>query len=368
VANTTGRFLRVTTWGESHGPAIGAVVDGCPSGLPLAPADVQWQLDRRRPGQSSLTTRRDEADAVLIDSGVFEGRTLGTPIALRIQNTDTRPKHYEKLRDLYRPSHADYTWAAKFGHRDWRGGGRASARETASRVAAGALAQHLLRRAAGVEVVAFVDQVGDVTAGPVDLATVCVDDVDRHAVRCPDAAAAARMEDLIREVRAGGDTVGGAIRCVARGLPPGLGEPVFGKLTADLAHALMTLPATRGVEFGLGFGAIAHRGSTHNDAFWFDPATARVRTRTNRSGGIQGGITNGEDVVLRVAFKPVATIFKDQETVDVHGRAVTFRAEGRHDPCVVPRAVPIVETAVALVLADHWLLHRARAGLFPGAP
>ncbi|MBI3273437.1 MAG: chorismate synthase [Planctomycetes bacterium] len=363
MGSTFGHLFRVTTWGESHGGAVGCTVDGCPPLLPLAEADVQRELDRRRPGQSRLTTQRKESDTARILSGVFEGRTLGTPIEILVENEDARPEAYEAMKDLYRPSHADYTYEAKYGIRNWQGGGRASARETVGRVAAGAIARKLLALECGIEIVAYVKQVRDVVAQVNPLGAKAAA-VERTPVRCPDAAAAARMIALIDEVRSRGDSVGGIVECVARGVPAGLGEPVFDKLEADLAKAMLSLPASKGFELGSGFAGILLTGSEHNDAFI--ARAGRIRTRTNRSGGIQGGISNGEPIVLRVAFKPTATILQPQETVDRRGRRAVLAARGRHDPCVLPRAVPIVEAMVALVLADHWLRQRAIRPAPPG--
>lgn len=360
MGNTFGRLFRVTTFGESHGPAIGCVVDGCPPRLPLAVEEIQAELDRRRPGQSDLTTPRQEADRVEILSGVFEGHTLGTPIALVVPSHDQRSHDYDPLRATYRPSHADFTYDARYGVRDWRGGGRASARETAARVAAGAVAAVALRELAGVEVVAWVRQVETVEA-TVDPENVTRAAVDANAVRCPDAAAAARMEDAIRAARDDGDSVGGVVEAIARGVPAGLGAPVFDRIEADLAHALLSIPATKGFEIGSGFAAARMRGSSHNDPF-VRAADGRVATTSNRSGGVQGGITNGAPVVVRVAFKPPATISKPQRTVTTDGAETTLEAKGRHDPCVLPRAVPIVEAMVRLVLVDHWLLWRGQCG------
>jgi len=357
--STFGHLFSVTTFGESHGGAVGAVVDGCPAGATLDLGAIQRQLDRRRPGQSDLVSQRQETDTVQVLSGLRDGVTLGTPIALMVTNKDARPGAYDELRDVYRPSHADFTYDAKYGVQAASGGGRASARETVGRVAAGAIAQQLLA-AQGVEIVAWVDQVGDVELLPsdVDEATLAVADVDAGPVRCPHASTAARMEALIRAVRKDGDTVGGSVRCVARGVPAGWGEPVFDKLHADLAKALMSLPATRGFEIGSGFGSVPMRGSAHNDPFVPGP-DGGVATSSNRSGGIQGGISNGMPIRLRLAFKPVSTIFREQDTVDRAGNATKLTPQGRHDPCVVPRAVPIVEAMVALVLVDHWLRQRA---------
>jgi len=359
MSSTHGRIFRVTTWGESHGPALGCVVEGCPPALPIDSARIQRALDRRRPGQSDLVTPRKEADHVEVLSGVMEGRATGTPISLLIRNKDADSSKYDVLRTTYRPSHADFTYDAKYGFRDYRGGGRASARETAARVAGGALAEILLEALAGIEIVAWVDRVGDIPAD-VDRETVTRSDVDANPVRCPDAEAAERMTALIREVRRQKDTVGGCVRCVARNVPAGWGEPVFDKLTAGLARAMMSLPASRGFEIGSGFGSVTMRGSSHNDPF--EVRDGRVRTRTNHSGGIQGGISNGETIWFNVAFKPVATIFQPQDTVTTSGQSTSLTMKGRHDPCVLPRAVPIVEAMTALVLADAALVHAASAG------
>jgi chorismate synthase len=352
MASSFGTLFRVSTFGESHGGGVGVVVDGCPPRLALDVAEIQRDLDRRRPGQSRLTTPRAEADRVEILSGLFEGQTLGTPIALLVRNEDARPAAYEAMKDVYRPSHADYTYEAKYGIRNWQGGGRASARETIGRVAAGAIARKLLREAAGIEVLAWVSQVQDLEA-KVDAGSVTLAQVEANPVRCPDAEAAARMEEHIDAARRRGDSLGGVVSCVARGVPPGLGEPVFDKLEADLAKGVMSLPASKGFEIGSGFAGTRLTGSEHNDAFI--PGDAGPRTASNRSGGVQGGISNGEPILLRVAFKPTATIRMAQQTVDRSGNAVTLEAEGRHDPCVLPRAVPMVEAMVLLVLADHWL-------------
>lgn len=354
AGNSFGQFFRITTFGESHGAAIGVVVDGCPAGVDFDLAFIQQQMDRRRPGQSALSTDRNEADRVEVLSGVFDGKTTGTPVAMLLRNADQRSGDYDALKDVYRPSHADYTYEARYGLRDHRGGGRSSARETAARVAAGALAQLLLRHW-GVHIQAYVSAVGPIVVEKpyteLDLAQI-----DANAVRCPDAAAAAQMEALITQLKAEGDSVGGIITCIASGLPAGWGEPVFDKLEADLAKGMLSINAVKGFEIGSGFAAAAGRGSAFNDAF--ELRDGHVRTQSNHSGGIQGGISNGEEVYFRVAFKPVATIGKSQQTLTTSGEATQLQAKGRHDPCVVPRAVPIVEAMTALVLADHAL--RAR--------
>ena len=356
MGNTFGQLFRVTTWGESHGAAIGAVVDGCPPRLPLSEADIQPDLDRRRPGQSALVSQRRESDTVRILSGVYEGLTLGTPIALEIPNEDMRPGDYEEMREKYRPSHADYTYEAKYGIRDWRGGGRTSARETAGRVAAGAIARKLLAVRWGVEIVAWVTKVGRIAVAS-DVETVTRADVDKTPIRCPDPAAAEEMIAAVDAARKAGDSLGGVVTCALRGCPPGWGEPVFDRLEADLAKAVMSLPASKGFEIGSGFAGTDLRGREHNDEFYMEGD--RVRTRTNRSGGVQGGISNGETIYFRVAFKPTATILHEQQTVDVRHEDTTLRGRGRHDPCVLPRAVPMVEAMAALVLADHALRQEA---------
>ena len=352
MGDSFGTVFRITTWGESHGGGVGVVVDGCPAGIPLDAADIQHELDRRRPGQSHITTQRKEADRARILSGVFEGRTLGTAISIVVDNEDARPNAYDEFRDAFRPSHADYTYEAKYGLRNWQGGGRASARETIGRVAAGAIAAKLLRTGFGIQTLAWVSQVHEERA-EIDPVAVTPEAIEANIVRCPDPRAAGRMIERIEAARKAGDSVGGVVEAVARGVPPGLGEPVFDKLTADLAKGLMSLPATRGVEFGLGFASIAMTGAQHNDAF--EMRDGQVRTATNRSGGIQGGISNGEDITLRVAFKPTATIAHEQQTVNRQGESLTLRGKGRHDPCVLPRAVPMVEAMINLVLIDHLL-------------
>ena len=359
MGNTFGRMFRVTTWGESHGDAVGVVVDGCPPLLALEVDDVQKELDRRRPGQSDISTQRRESDTAEILSGVFEGRTLGTPVLIAVWNRDARSRDYEYMRDRFRPSHADYTYQAKYGIRDWMGGGRASARETVGRVAAGAIARKLLSQEWGVEIVGYVKQVWSITAD-VDPDSVAAADVESNPVRCPDPEVAERMIECIKQARKDGDSLGGVVEAVARGVPAGLGEPVFDKLEADLGKAVLSIPACKGFEVGSGFGGVTMTGSEHNDPFYSEGG--RIRTRTNRSGGMQGGISNGENIVLRAAFKPTATIMKPQETVDIAGNPVMLEGRGRHDPCVLPRAVPIVEAMTALVLADHALRQRGQTG------
>jgi chorismate synthase len=357
MSSRFGRIFQVTTFGESHGGGVGVVVDGCPPRLEVSAEQIQRDLDRRRPGQSRLTTPRQEEDRVEILSGVFEGRTLGSPIALLVRNRDARPHAYEQLKDLYRPSHADYTTEAKYGIRNWQGGGRASARETVGRVAAGAIARRLLATVAGIEVLAWVLRIHELEA-KIDPATVTLEAVESNPVRCPEPGAAEEMARSIDAARKRGDSLGGVVECVARHVPPGLGEPVFHKLEADLAAALLSLPASKGFEVGSGFEGTRMTGSQHNDPFVVGD-DGRPHTTSNRSGGIQGGISNGEPIVLRVAFKPTATVSQPQQTVTTRGEPVTLEAQGRHDPCVLPRAVPIVEAMVCLVLADHWLRQRA---------
>ncbi|MDH3211098.1 MAG: chorismate synthase [Myxococcales bacterium] len=363
MASSFGKIFRIATFGESHGGGVGVVVDGCPPRLPISAEEIQHDLDRRRPGQSRLTTPRQEADAVEILSGVFEGRSLGSPIALLVRNEDARPQAYEPFKDVYRPSHADYTTEAKYGIRNWQGGGRASARETVGRVAGGAIARKLLAFAAGVEVLAWVRRVHEVEA-KVDPMSVSLEAIESSPVRCPEPSAAAEMTEHIDAARRRGDSLGGVVECVARGVPAGLGEPVFDKLEADLARGLMSLPASKGFEIGSGFEGTRMTGIEHNDPF-VPGEDGRPRTASNRSGGVQGGISNGEAIVLRVAFKPTATIAHAQQTVARSGEPTVLEARGRHDPCVLPRAVPIVEAMVCLVLADHWLRQRSVDALPP---
>jgi chorismate synthase len=359
MGNTFGHMFRITTWGESHGDAVGVVIDGCPPGLELSVDDIQPELDRRKPGQSRITTQRRESDRAEILSGVFEGLTLGTPIMIGVWNEDARGKDYEHMRTKFRPSHADYSYTAKYGLRNWKGGGRASARETIGRVAAAAVAKKVLAQQFGIEIVGYVKQVAILQA-EVDPDTVTLAEVESNIVRCPDQDMAVRMIERIDEARKDGDTLGGVVEAVARGVPPGLGEPVFDKLEADLGKAVLSLPACKGFEVGSGFGGITMSGSEHNDAYYNEDG--RVRTRTNHSGGIQGGISIGENIVIRAAFKPVATIMKSQETVDIEGNPTTLEGRGRHDPCVLPRAVPMVEAMMALVLLDHALRQRGQRG------
>ncbi|KKT35743.1 MAG: Chorismate synthase [Parcubacteria group bacterium GW2011_GWA2_44_12] len=355
--NSFGQLFRITTWGESHGPALGVVVDGCPAGLKLSSSDIQRELDRRRPGQSEIVSPRNERDEVHILSGVFEKKTLGTPIALVIYNKDAQSKDYRNLKDIFRPGHADFTWESKYGHRDYRGGGRASARETIARVAAGAIARKILQEYAGIEIVGFTRQVGDIAAdvGSFSLmsASALRRRVEANAVRCPDAKAAKKMEDFILKVKEEGDSIGGVVEVIAKGMPIGLGEPVFNKLPADLAYALMSLPAVKGFEIGDGFAAVKSKGSENNDVFEY--ANEKFSAKTNHAGGTLGGISSGLDLIVRIAIKPASSIKKEQETVTKQGEKTRISVEGRHDPCLCPRAVPIAEAMVALVLIDHWL-------------
>jgi chorismate synthase len=358
MSSTFGTLLKVSTFGESHCKGVGAVLDGCPPGMALGEADIQPQLDRRRPGQSKLTTDRQEADRVTIFSGVENGITLGTPIGLFVPNKDQRPGDYRQMSRIPRPSHADFTYQMKYGVRASSGGGRSSARETIGRVAAGAVAEKMLKEAYGVEIVAWVSAVNDISSATVDVQTITRQMVDGNLIRCPDAAAAEKMEALVARVKEEKDSVGGIVTCVCRNVPPGWGEPVFDKMEAKLAQAMLSIPATKGFEVGSGFAGSRLNGSVHNDPFI--AADGRLGTATNNSGGIQGGISNGEPIVLRVAFKPPATIGLAQKTVDFDGHPVTLEAKGRHDPCVVPRAVPIVETMAALVLGDFALRQKTR--------
>jgi chorismate synthase len=355
AGNTFGTLLRLTTFGESHGTAIGGVLDGCPPNVKIDAEAIQKELDRRRPGQSSITSPRKESDKIEILSGVFEGVSTGAPVAFIIRNTNAQSADYDHLKNVYRPSHADYTYQQKYGVRDYRGGGRSSARETATRVAAGAIAKAVLPQIVSVK--SFVSQVGDIKLAE-DLEKLNLELIESNVVRCPDAATAERMQALIEQMRDAGDTLGGVITCVVRGVPAGWGEPVFDKLHADLGKAMLSINAVKGFEIGSGFAGVAMKGSEQNDTF-----SAGFGTTTNNSGGIQGGISNGQDIVFRVAFKPVATIKKEQQTVDASGTEITLAAKGRHDPCVLPRAVPIVDAMTNLVLADHYLRQNAISNL-----
>jgi chorismate synthase len=359
MSSSLGTLFRISTWGESHGPGVGVVVDGCPPRIPLSVEDIQHELNRRRPGQSKIVTPRKEDDTAEILSGVLDGQTLGTPIGLFVRNTDQRPSAYTEMQQAYRPSHADYTYDAKYGIRAVSGGGRSSARETIGRVAAGAIARKVLQHSLpAYECLAYVKSIKDIEAKVPEQLTS--EHIESNIVRTCDAEAAERMIELIEKVRSEGNSVGGVVECVVRGVPPGLGEPVFDKLEADLAKAMLSLPATKGFEIGSGFSGTLMTGLEHNDEFYM--AGDSVRTRTNRSGGIQGGISNGEDIVFRVAFKPTATVLREQNTVTNNKKETTLAARGRHDACVLPRAVPMVEAMVHLIIADHFLRHRAQCG------
>jgi chorismate synthase len=361
MASSFGHLFRITTFGESHGGGVGVVIDGCPPRLEISESEIQLELDRRRPGQSKITTPRQESDTCEIISGVFAGKTLGTPIAILVRNQDARSLDYEEMSEKLRPSHADATYQAKYGIRNWQGGGRSSARETIGRVAAGAIAKKILRQVAQVEIVGYVKRIKDLE-GMVNPDTVTLEQVESNIVRCPDADCAQKMIALIDQIRQEKDSIGGVVECVARHVPKALGEPVFDKLEADLAKAVMSLPASKGFEIGSGFAGTLLTGSEHNDAYYTDE-NGEIRTVTNRSGGIQGGISNGENIIIRVAFKPTATIGKEQRTVTSVGSETTLAAKGRHDPCVLPRAVPMVEAMVALVLCDHLLRQQGQCGL-----
>lgn len=358
AGNSFGQLFRVTTFGESHGGSVGVVIDGCPPGIAITASEIQTQLDRRKPGQSEITTPRKEEDTISIQSGVFEGVTTGTPILLVAHNKDVRSEDYHHLRGVLRPSHADFTYHEKYGRRDWRGSGRASARETLARVAAGAIAQKYLREQLGVRILSYVEQVGEIaTSIPPMHATL--EAIEQTSVRCPDLPVAAQMIELIKQVQAEGDSIGGVVRGIITGTPRGLGEPVFDKLHADLGKAMLSINAAKGFDIGSGFASVRLRGSQHNDPFERTPDGA-IRTRTNNAGGVLGGISTGETITFRVAFKPVATISQEQDTVTLEGTPTKLSASGRHDPCVLPRAVPIVDAMSALVLMDHYLRHKAQ--------
>lgn len=363
--NSFGQLFRITTFGESHGPAIGVVIDGCPANLFLDVDFIQHELDRRKPGQSKIVTQRKESDKFEILSGVFEGKTTGAPLAFLIRNENQKSSDYEHLKDTFRPSHADFTYHVKYGYRDYRGSGRASARETAARTLAGAIAKLLLKKI-GVDIFAYTSQVGDIklseSCQQLDLRCI-----EKNIVRCPDETIAKKMIERIEEVRKEGDTIGGVVSCIVKGIPAGLGEPVFDKLQADLAKAMLSINAAKGFEYGSGFEGVKMKGSEHNDIFYGTRddgrRTSKIKTKTNFSGGIQGGISNGEDIYFCVAFKPVATIMQSQKTVNIHGKEVMIQGKGRHDPCVLPRAVPVVEAMTAIVLADHFLRNNAMKGI-----
>jgi len=358
MGNTFGHLFRITTFGESHGGGVGVVVDGCPPGIKITEEEIQKELDRRKPGQSEITTPRKEQDIIHILSGVLDGKTTGAPILLLAYNKDAKSEDYENLKNLYRPGHADFTFMAKYGIRDYKGSGRASARETLGRVAAGAIAKKYLKEKLGIEFVSFVEQVGDIKTD-IDFNSVTIAEVEKNIVRCPDQKVAEKMIELINKVKQDKDSIGGVIRGVIKNVPAGLGEPVFDKLPADLGKAMMSINAVKGFEIGSGFEGTKLRGSVHNDEFYSDES-GRVRTKTNNAGGTLGGISNGETIYFRVAFKPVSTIGKKQTTVNVDNKEMELEAAGRHDPCVLPRAVPIVDAMAALTIMDHYLRHKAQ--------
>ncbi len=356
--NTFGQLFRVTTFGESHGGCVGCVVDGCPPGLSISVGEIQKELDRRKPGQSAITSPRKEEDEIEILSGIFEGKTTGTPILLLAKNKDMKPEDYSELSKLYRPGHADYTFEKKYGLRDPRGSGRASARETLARVAAGAIAKKFLKEKLGIEILSFVEQVGEIKTN-IDFNHVTSEQIESNEIRCPDIDIAGQMISLIEKVRDEGDSVGGVVRGIIKNVPVGLGEPVFDKLPADLSKAMMSINATKGFEFGSGFEGVKKKGSEHNDEFEVDEK-GNVKTKTNNAGGTLGGISDGQPIYFRVAFKPVSTIKKKQKTINRNNQNVELEASGRHDPCVLPRAVPIVDAMAALTVMDHYLRHKAQ--------
>jgi len=358
AGNTFGKLFQVTTFGESHGGAVGCIVDGCPPGLEITAEDIQKDLDKRRPGQSKITSPRQEEDKIEILSGIFEGKTTGTPIMMMVKNKDARSQDYEKLKDVFRPSHSDFTYEKKYGIRNWQGSGRASARETIARVASGAIAKKFLKEKLEIKFLTYVEQVGDIKT-EIDFNKVTPEQIESSIVRCPDKEVATRMYQSINRLIQDGDSVGGVIKGVIKNVPIGLGEPVFDKLSADLGKAMLSIPAVKGFEIGSGFTGAKMKGSEHNDSFFTDE-NGKIRTKTNFSGGIQGGISNGEDIYFRVAFKPVSTIRKEQDTVNLKGQNVKIEATGRHDPCVLPRAVPIIEAMAAITIMDHYLRHKAQ--------
>lgn len=356
AGNSFGILFKITTCGESHGGAVGVIIDGCPPGLEISVEDIQAELDRRKPGQSAITSPRKEQDSIYIFSGIFDNKTTGTPILLLAYNKDMKPEDYKELKDLFRPSHADYTYQLKYGIRDFRGSGRASARETLARVAAGAIAKKYLRQLLNIEIISYVEQVGDISAN-IDHNTVTLDMVESNIVRCPDSKSAKKMINLIELLKTEGDSIGGIIKGIIRNVPIGLGEPVFDKLSADLGKAMLSINAVKGFEIGSGFAGARLRGSEHNDAFIIKDE--KVKIKTNHAGGVLGGISSGEDIYFRVAFKPVSTINKAQHTVNLKNEPQILKAIGRHDPCVLPRAVPIIDAMAALVIMDHYLRHKA---------
>ncbi|MQG19301.1 MAG: chorismate synthase [SAR202 cluster bacterium] len=357
MGNTFGKKFKITSWGESHGPAVGVTLDGVPSLFEINIEHIQNELQRRKPGQSEISTQRKEEDSVEILSGIFEGKTTGAPISMLIRNTDQRSKDYDHIKNIFRPSHADYTYQAKYGIRDWKGGGRASARETIARVASGAVAKQWLSYKFNTEIFAFVKQISNLKAA-ISTDNITKKEIESNIVRCPDNLVANKMIQKIKDARKNGDSLGGIIECVTKNIPVGLGEPVFDKLDADLAKAILSIPACKGFEIGSGFAGVEMTGSEHNDEFYVDDDNT-VKTKTNHSGGVQGGISNGENIILRAAFKPTATIIRSQKTIDTNHNTIEMQGKGRHDPCVLPRAVPIVESMVALVIADHALLNHS---------
>src|SRR3989344_7479475 len=358
AGNTFGQLFKVTTFGESHGGCVGCVVDGCPPGIEISEAEIQKELNRRKPGQSSITTPRKEEDEIKIMSGVFEGKTTGTPILLLAYNKDVRPEEYQEIKDVFRPGHADFTYTKKYGFRDWHGSGRASARETLARVAAGAIAKKYLKEKLGVEIFSFVEQVGQIKTD-IYFNLVTMEEIESNIVRCPDHKVAEEMIKLIEEVKSEGDSIGGVVRGVIKNVPVGLGEPVFDKLNADLGKAMLSINAVKGFEIGSGFEGVKLSGSEHNDEFYIDDQK-KIRTKTNCAGGTLGGISNGETIHFRVAIKPVSTIRKQQSTININKKQITLNATGRHDPCVLPRAISIIDAMSALVLMDHYLRHKAQ--------
>ncbi|OAI46254.1 chorismate synthase [Gammaproteobacteria bacterium SCGC AG-212-F23] len=359
AGNSFGQIFKITTCGESHGGAVGVIIDGCPPGIAISSDEIQHELDRRKPGQSAITTPRKEADKIHILSGIFEGKTTGTPILLLAYNADMRPEDYAELKKLYRPSHADFTYTQKYGHRDFRGSGRASARETLARVAAGAIAKKYLQEQLNIEIFSYVEEVGNIKTD-IHYANVTKELIEKNIVRCPDSKASTKMIKLIEQVKKEGDSIGGVIKGIIRHVPAGLGEPVFDKLSADLGKAMLSINAVKGFEIGSGFSGTGMRGSEHNDEFIIENDV--VKTKTNYAGGVLGGISSGEDIYFRVAFKPVSTISKQQNTIDAKHKTVKLSAAGRHDPCVLPRAVPIVDAMSALVIMDHYLRYKAQCG------
>ncbi len=355
AGNSFGQIFKLTTCGESHGGAIAVIIDGCPAGLAINKDDIQYELDRRKPGQSHITTPRSEADTIHILSGIFEGKTTGTPILLLAYNKDAKSEDYDKLKHIFRPSHADYTYLMKYGIRDYRGSGRASARETLARVAAGSIAKKYLKEKLGIEILSYVEQVGNIKTN-IDMQTVTLKAIEANIIRCPDEQQAKKMIDLVEKVKASGDSIGGIIRCIIRNVPVGLGEPVFDKLNADLGKAMLSINAVKGFEIGSGFAGVELLGSQHNDELQLS-AKNEIETKTNYAGGIVGGISNGENIYCRIAFKPVATITKEQTTLNTNKEHVNLVVNGRHDPCVLPRAIPIVDAMAALVIMDHYLRH-----------